>query len=104
MQREKQQLLCPFSPLVLHGTAGSRATERERDGGREGWVGGNVNEGEKRQHKKKSNYFDEGKWGEEEGWGGRLDEMIFISGGERIKMSKRREASRFSEVCERERT
>lgn len=50
---------------------------------------------------KKSNYFDEGKWGEE---GGRLDEMIFISGGERIKMSKRREASHFSEVCERERT
>lgn len=54
MQREKQQLLCPFSPLVLHGTAGSRATERERDGGREGWMGGkkNVNEREKRQHKK----------------------------------------------------
>lgn len=56
MQREKQQLLCPFSPLVLHGTAGSRATERERDGGREGWMKKkkkkNVNEREKRQHKK----------------------------------------------------
>lgn len=48
--------------------------------------------GERKGSIKKSNYFDEGKWGEEEGGpGGRLDEMIFISGGERIKMSKRGE-------------
>lgn len=72
MQREKQQLLCPFSPSVLHGTAGSRARERERDGGREGWMGKkkNANERERKGSIKKSNYFDEGKVGRGGGLGG----------------------------------